>query len=381
MKVLKIAIIVSCSLFFFSCRKNSSSINPSNIKIDSTPLPGTVDRVDTIRVMAYNVLSYGDQCQSPTASLVNYFRIVVRYAVPDLMSCEKINAFPFTPGAAGNLADEILTDVLDSVKANTYNYAAPTNATNLDKMSVLFYNKQKLTYVSTENLLSLGSDFDFYKLYYNDINLSITKDTTFLFALVCHTQSGSPSLERDYQDSTTISILRKKFAYFPNLIIMGDFNTTGSYEKGYQSIINSKDSTTKMSDPPYYPDQRVKYPGDWTTIPFYVAPFLTTSTRSLPNVPNSCGTSAGGKGWYDHIFISPWLVNGSNYIKYVSGSYKSPGNDGSRLGVSINSDVPVINNSAPANVIDALFQFSDKYPVMMNLIVKANRNAISPKDP
>jgi hypothetical protein len=75
------------------------------------------------------------------------------------------------------------------------------------------------------------------------------------------------------------------------------------------------------------------------------------------------------------------LVNGSNYIKYVSGSYKSPGNDGSRLGVSINSDVPVINNSAPANVIDALFQFSDKYPVMMNLIVKANRNAISPKDP
>jgi hypothetical protein len=248
-------------------------------------------------------------------------------------------------------------------------------------MSVLFYNKQKLTYVSTENLLSLGGDFDFYKFYYNDINLSITKDTTFLYALVCHTQSGSASLERDYQDSATISTLREKFAYFPNLIIMGDFNTTGSYEKGYQSIINSNDSTTKMSDPPYYPDQRIKYPGDWNTIPFYVAPFLTTSTRSLPNLPNSCGTSDGGKGWYDHIFISPWLVNGTNYMKYVSGSYKSLGNDGSRLGVSINSDVPVINNSAPSNVIDALFQFSDKYPVMMNLVVKANRNAISPKDP
>jgi len=381
MKVLKIAIIVFVSLVFCSCKKNAPAVNSIIVKIDSTPLPGTADRIDTIKVMAYNVLSYGDLCQGPTTSLDNYFRIVVQYAAPDLMSCEKINAFPFTPGATGNLADEILLNVLDSVSLNTYNYAAPTNATNLDKMSVLFYNKQKLTYVSTEDLLSLGSDFDFYKFYYNDINLAITRDTTFFYALVCHTQSGSSSLERDYQDSTTISILREKFAYFPNLIIMGDFNTTGSYEKGYQSIINSNDSTTKMNDPPYFPDQLVKYPGDWNTFPYYVASYLTTSTRSLPNLPNSCGTSGGGKGWYDHIFISPWLVNGKNYMKYVAGSYKSVGNDGSRLGVSINSDVPVINNSAPSNVIDALFQFSDKYPAMLNLVVKANRNAISPKDP
>ena len=351
------------------------------IKIDSTPLPGTVDKIDTIKVMAYNVLSYGDDCQGPTTSLDNYFRVIAQYAAPDLMGCEKINAFPFTPGAAGNLADEILTNVLDSVSMDTYNYAAPTNATNLDKMSVLFYNKKKLAYIRTENLLSLSSDFDFYTFFYRDPNLAITKDTTFLYALVCHTQSGSSSLERDYQDSTTISILRKKFAFFPNLIIMGDFNTTGSYEKGYQSIINSNDSTTKMSDPPYYPDQVLKYPGDWNTIPDYVSHYLTTSTGSLPNVPNSCGTSAGGKGWYDHIFISPWLVNGTNYMKYVPNSYESIGNDGARLGVSINSNVPVINSSAPSNVLDALFQFSDKYPVMLSLVIKANRNAVSPKDP
>jgi len=381
MKVpIAIAFVFSCFVLF-SCSKSSSPPNSGTSKIDSTPLPGTISQTDTLRVMAYNVLSYGDACQGPTSTLDAYLNTIVQYTAPDLMSCEKINAFPFTPGAVGNLGDELLANALNLESPNKYNYAAPTNATNLDKMSVLFYNQQKLAYVATENLLSLGSDFDFYKLYYKDVNLPITKDTTFLFVLVCHTKSGSSSTERDYQDSAVISTLRTKFSYFPNLIIMGDFNTTGSYEKGYQSIINSKDSTTKMSDPPYYPDQLIKYPGDWNTIPDYVAHYLTTSTRSLPDVPNSCGTSAGGKGWYDHIFISPWLVNGTNYIQYVSKSYQSVGNDGARLGVSINSDVPVINTSAPSTVLDALFQFSDKYPVMINLTVKANRNAVSPKDP
>ena len=68
-------------------------------------------------------------------------------------------------------------------------------------------------------------------------------------------------------------------------------------------------------------------------------------------------------------------------MSYIAHSYQSVGNDGDRLGVSINSNVPAVNMSAPADVLNALFRFSDKYPVMLNLEVKANRNAISPKDP
>jgi hypothetical protein len=136
-----------------------------------------------------------------------------------------------------------------------------------------------------------------------------------------------------------------------------------------------------MSDPPYYPDETLKYPGNWSISPLYAAPFLTTSTRSLPYDPNACGASGGGKGWYDHIFISNWLINGSNYIGYIPHSYQSVGNDGARPGVSINSTVPSVNTSAPANVLDALYHFSDKYPVMLRLEVKANRNAVSPVNP
>ena len=377
MKILNALLLILFSSLLFSCSKKTASTNP----IGSSPLPGTLEKTDTVRVMAYNVLNYGDLCQGSTVTLDGYFSTIIQYTQPDLLSCEKMTAFPYQPGAAGNLADDILDNVLNSVEPGKYSYATPTNASGGDKISVLFYNKQKLTYVSTEDLLSLVSDFDLYKMYYNDVNLPITKDTTFLYAVVCHTKSGSASLERDFQDSAVMHSLRSKLKYFPNLIIMGDFNTTGSYEQGYQSIINSKDSATAMSDPPYHPDRTVMYPGNWSVSPFYVAPFLTTSTRSLPYQPNSCGASAGGKGWYDHIFISNWLVNGADYMSYIAHSYQSVGNDGDRLGVSINSNVPAVNMSAPADVLNALFRFSDKYPVMLNLEVKANRNAISPKDP
>jgi len=345
------------------------------------PLANTVDKTDTLNVMAYNVLSYGDDCQGTTTTLNGYFRTIIQYAHPDLMSCEKMTAFALSSSLPVNLADNITDSVLNTVFPGRYAYATPTNTADGSNMSVLFYNKQKLTYVKTENLYPYITDFDLYKLYYNDPNLAITHDTTYLYVVVNHTQSGTPSTTRDMQVSTYMNDLRTKFAYFPNLINMGDFNTANSYEAGYQSIITSTDSTKRMSDPPFYPDQTVKYPAEWEDNASAYASELTTSTRSLASVPNACGTSGGAKSWYDHIFISPWLAKGSNYITYVPNSYKTIGNDGHRIGVDINSATPQVNTSAPAAVINALFQFSNKYPVTIKLLVKANRNAYSIADP
>ena len=343
---------------------------------DTTPLAGTVDKADTLTVMAYNVLTYGDDCQGMPATLDGYLRTIVQYVQPDLLSCEKMDAYLTTPGAAGNLADEITTDLPAG-----YGYCTPTNASNASDMSTLFYNKAKLTYVKTETLVADITDFDLYKLYYNDVNLSITHDTTFLYVMVNHTQSGNSSTDRDQQVTQEMQVLRQKFGFFPNLIDMGDFNTASSLEAGYQSVISAADSATMMGDPPYYPDGKLQYPGNWDVSPYLAAAYLTTSTRLSATVPNSCGTSGGAKGWYDHIFISPWLVSGANYMHYIPGSYTTIGNDGNRLGVDINSTAPVVNTSAPTAVINALWEFSNKYPVSIKVAVKANRNAVSPADP
>jgi hypothetical protein len=270
---------------------------------------------------------------------------------------------------------------LNILYPNRYDYGTYTNVAGDNKMSCLFYNKQKFTFVRTEVLYDSISDFDMYKLYYNDLNINITHDTTFLYTIVNHTASGSSSTDRDHQVSTYMKILRAKFGYLPNVLNMGDFNTNNSSEAGYQSVISNTDSTTMMSDPSFFPDKVNQYPADWTTNASTYASFLTTSTRQSSSVPNSCGTNGGAKSWYDHIFISPWLVKGSNYISYIPNSYQTIGNDGNRVGLSINDSSKITNTSAPSAVINAEFQFSNKYPVTIKLLIKANRTGSSPVDP
>ncbi len=388
MKAKSIIVTLSAGAFLLaSCSKPAKTlpvkppVTPIAPIVIPQPLPNTVDKTDTLKVMAYNMLNYGNLCQGSTNTLNSYFKTIIQYAQPDLLSCEKMTAFPVTSTLPANLADNIADSVLNTVFPGRYAYATPTNAADGDNMSVLFYNKQKLTYVKTETLFSYITDFDLYKLYYNDPNIALTHDTTFLYVVVNHTQSGTPSTTRDMQVTQYMTDLRTKFAYFPNLINMGDFNTANSYEAGYQSIITSSDSTKRMSDPPFYPDQAVKYPAEWEDNASAYASDLTTTTRALSNVPNTCGTSGGAKSWYDHIFISPWLVKGTNYISYIPNSYVTIGNDGKRIGVDINSTTPQVNTSAPAAVINALFQFSNKYPVSLKLLIKANRNAYSIADP
>jgi hypothetical protein len=365
-----------------SCKKAAKAIPVTNkATVIPPPLPNTVDKTDTLNVIAYNILGYGNGCQGSNLTLNGYLKTIIQFVQPDLLSCEKMGDFPPASIYPLNFAADITNNALNAAFPGKYAYATPTNQSGANNMSVLFYNKQKLTYVKTETLLAYLTDFNLYKLYYNDPNLAVTNDTTFIYVVVNHTQSGSASTTRDLQDAQVMQNLRAKFAYLPNLINMGDFNTHNSLEPGYQAIITSPDTSTKMRDPPFYPDKAVSYPATWETNTSTFSAFLTTTTRALATVPNSCGTGGGAKSWYDHIFISPWLVNGTNYMQYISGSYKTIGNDGNRLGVDINSATPVVNTTAPAAVINALFQFSDKYPVTIKLLVKANRNAYSTADP
>jgi len=368
--IILIVLLISCS---------KSGIPSQSSNIIKPPLPNTIDKTDTLKVVAYNILTYGDGCQGTPATLNNYLDTIIQFVQPDLFSCEKMASFQLTSDPSTNFALGI-TNTMNTVFPNRYAYATPTNQSGGD-MNVLFYNQQKLTYVKTELLVSYITDFDLYKLYYNDPNLSITHDTTFIYVVVNHTQSGSSSTSRDQQVTEEMQALRKKFAYFPNLIIMGDFNTRTSSEAGYQAVISNVDTTTMMSDPSFYPDKINSYPADWTNKSFLYESYLTTSTRLSATIPNSCGTSGGAMSWYDHIFISPWLVKGSKFITYLPDSYKSVGNDGNRLNEDINSTSPVVNTSAPANVLNALFQMSNKYPVTITLQVKANRSTNGPADP
>jgi hypothetical protein len=153
------------------------------------------------------------------------------------------------------------------------------------------------------------------------------------------------------------------------MINMGDFNVHHSSEGSYQKLVNPADSNYIFYDPPFYPDGNFTYPADWDNFPSSYSSFLTTSTRKSLSNPNSCGTDGGGKSWYDHMFISSSIAHHTAGIYYIPHSFKVLGNDGNRVGVSVNSSPT--NTSAPSNVITALFQMSNKYPIVADFEVSS----------
>jgi len=341
---------------------------------------------DTLKIMTYNVLNYGDACQGNNYVMRQYLKNIISYTQPDILGLVKMNSLKrFSGDFNGNLqpdfCDSMIQYVLNPAGNISYNYCQYTNDALGSDMNVLFYNKKKLTYIYTKVLTANVTDFDLYKLYYNDINLSTTHDTAFLYVVLFHTQSGSNPSVRNTQLTATYNALKYRFNILPNLIMMGDYNLRNSSEICYNQLVASTDTSFKFFDPPFTLDSALTYPANWSQNSTY-NPYYTTSTRVDLVHPNGCGTDGGAKDWYDHILFSPWMIHGSNFMTYIPHSYKTIGNDGNRLGISVNDSVTHGKNvSASNDVINSIFQLSNKYPVMSSLIVKPNTTGISLPDP
>jgi len=312
----------------------------------------------------------------------------VQFANPDIIGLEKMGSIQTSPTdhnytAEIDFQDSILKYVLDPSFPGRFNYCPFTNFSASGTECLVFYNQQKLGFVARTCTYYNGvgnEDFNTYKLYYKDPNLATTHDTTFLYVTDNHDISGNSNYaQRGAQIAGEMAQIQTHFTHLANMINMGDFNLRNSSEPVYQTLTAPTDTNYRYYDPPFYPDATVSLPADWDSNPQNFSKFLTTSTRVSGTIPNSCGTSGGAKDWYDHIFLSPWIIRNANYISYIPKSYRVVGNDGNRVSISVN-DAPT-NNSAPAAVINALFQMSNKYPVMVDLLVTPNTTGVSPADP
>lgn len=323
---------------------------------------------DIIKVMSYNVLKYGDGCQGPASEMHGYLKTIVNYTDPDILGLIKVEAIPSTPGEKGKapkgFEDSILVHALNAAHPDKYASCPFTNAARDNNQAILYYNKHKFGFSSVVTLVSDVTDLNMYKLYYLGYNIPNKTDTPFIYIILIHTNSGDDPAERDRQMAEVMSGLRKRFSTLPNVIVMGDFNLRKTNEEGYQVLTNNAEKSYCFIDPPFGMDRKVGYPANWDKHPERFATFLTTSTRKKEKEPNNCGTGGAAKGWYDHILLAPPFSNNSNRYYYIPHSYRTIGNDGYRIDASVN-DLP--NKSAPVEVLNALYQMSNKYPIMLEL--------------
>lgn len=343
---------------------------------------------DTLRVMAYNVLYYGNGCQGPNGNYHQYLKTIIRHTNPDLVSLEKLASVKQRPDdkfgtAPYGFVDSILKFGLNAAFPGRYACCPFSNKARTNNQSLVFYDQQKLGFVATVSTYVNVTDFSTYKLYYKTPDLASTRDTVFLYVTANHTMSGDEFEKvRNIQVTGVMDGIKRHFSRLGNHINLGDFNVRTSDEGFYQLLTSPGplDTGFRFYDPPFYPDRVLQYPANWDHNGKFL-PYFTTSTRVSASIPNSCGSGGGGKNWYDHIFLSSWIVNGNNHLRYVPRSYRTIGNDGQRFKVSINNGNIHKNASAPPEVIEALYQMSNKYPIMVDIEVNTARTGNPPVDP
>lgn len=320
---------------------------------------------DTLTVMQYNMLNYGNYTSYCTSENNNheqkdiYLRTILNHVNPAIFTVNEMSAYEF-------YHNRILTEVLNTDGIDYYNKAEITNIAGSYIINSLFYDSRKFVLHSQYVAQSYVRDINVYKLYYKHSSLA-QGDTTFLTCIVTHLKSSSGSSNeqsRATMASNTMNWLKNNLPP-GNYLLMGDFNLYTSDEPAYQHFINPLPATAdyKFYDP-------INKPGEWHND----GSFAEWHTQSVSGSGTYCQASGGMDDRFDFILASEKIMQGTANVRYIPETYLALGQDGLHFNKSI-TDSPQ-NNTVPADVLNALGTNSDHLPIILKLQVTTGLTAI-----
>jgi len=319
-------------------------------------------QTDTIKIMSYNSLDYGFPPTSSCPALIpankhGYLKTILRYENPDILGLVKMDASPSSFSTT-----EVVQKCLDSVCMGCYGHSIFTNFSGYSKENMLYFKTSKFGYVGTTTIYSGDthiSDINLHTLFYKDPNLSVNHDTTFIHIILIHDKSGiNNASNRATEIGGAMSWLNAHVTSPGNYIFMGDFNTQSSSEVCFQDMINSSNLNARFYDPP-------NQLGDWVTTPSAFAPYLTENTRSID--PGDCGATGSLNRRFDHILCTQPIMQGTNSVQYIPGSFNVIGNDGNHASLALTD--PPANTSVPPAVLNALYYMSNHLPISVKIAI------------
>lgn len=311
-------------------------------------------QTDTLTFVSYNLLNFPDGRDDCGNNVVvpnraDSLRKILGYLKPDIfVGCE-------IQTEAG--ADSVLSRSLNVFGATNYAAAAfHVNSTGPGLQNQLYYNTDKLTFVSQDYIVTGIRDIDHYVLYVNDPNLGMFFDTTFVEVYMCHLKAGSATADKNTRAEQT-QLLMDYIATRPsdrNVFVCGDLNLYTSSEIAYANMITGPNA---LKDP-------INSPGNWNSNSSFAA-IHTQSTRSGSNF--DCGSTGGLDDRFDHIIVSNNVINGTDSLKYLPNSYHAVGNDGNHYNTNLIGGP--VNSMYPDSVVKALYYMSDHLPVTLKAVV------------
>ena len=318
---------------------------------------------DTVSLITYNLNNFGfastKSCPLEGSPLKpGYLRTILKYLnAPDIVSFQKFNGTPKTLAS-----DSIKRTIMDSICLNCYGVVDFTNNSGYKKVNTLYYKNSKFGYLGTVSIYSADnniSDINLHKLYYKSPSLVTNHDTIYLNVIVVHDESGASSAsKRATELSGAMSWMSANVKTAGNFVFMGDFNTQSSTEACFQILTNPKDSILRFYDPP-------NQLGNWSGSPTSFAKYLTQSTRSTDI--GDCASNNTMLARFDHILCTNPIMQGTQSIKYIPGTFNVVGQDGLHTGKAL-IDAPT-NVSVPPDVLSALYNMSEHLPVQLKLLI------------
>lgn len=316
---------------------------------------------DTLKVMQYNLLNYGNYSDYCPQSLNNvndknrYIRTILTAYYPDIFTVCEV-------GKASNLPTDFVKNNLNINGVSYWKTEAGANTSNSYLTNCIFYNSNKLVLRRHHVAQTYIRDVDIFSFYLKNDGLA-QGDTINLTCIVAHLKAGYGEDEEEKRRVMCRNIMNniQKLYGNSNVLIMGDFNLYTSEEPAYQLLTNKNSYPNTYFIDPLYPYGV----GEWNENSNY-EDFHTQSTNRQGN---GCRSGGGMDDRFDFILMSENIYGGKDNIQYINGSYHAIGQDGRHFNSSINSPK---NYDVSSAVADALFYNSDHLPVTMELLVSKN---------
>ena len=149
---------------------------------------------DTLTVMHYNILNYGNFTSFCTSSNNNlttkdgHFETINQHIKPDILTINEM-------GSNAVYAQRIKQNTLNTNGVSSYEQAVYSNGTGGSSSSIvnmLFYNTDKLVLQSQFAINTIVRLTDVYTLYHKTVSAT---DTVFLHVVVTHLKAGSSSAD------------------------------------------------------------------------------------------------------------------------------------------------------------------------------------------
>lgn len=318
---------------------------------------------DTLRVMSYNLLYYRETTtfcttnNNSTSAKETAMEKIIDETLPDILVVNEMG------GGSSINAFRLLQNSLNKNGRSNYNLANSTGIGGTNPQSLvnmLYFNTEKLelesqyTIEKDLNAIDLVRLIDVYQLRYKDSNLMVHHDTIRIHVLAAHLKAGSSTSDEDERADATEAVMAHldSINATGNYILAGDLNLYSSTEPAYQDLINYVDTSQRFYDP-------INVAGNWHNDSRYAS--LHTQSTSTSG---GCAAGGGMDDRFDFLLASDEIMNNTNRMNYIAGSYKAVGQDGLRFNQSIISPANTAVDSATAQ---ALHDMSDHLPVVMDM--------------